>query len=63
MATAKHRTKTAGAASTPDEAARRLRAAGFKVRDQERREPIRPIDVTGLTLSKALDEARGKRPR
>jgi hypothetical protein len=50
-------------ARTADEAAERLRRAGFQVREQERKEPIRPLNVPGLDLSKALDEARGKRSR
>lgn len=63
MATAKRRAKSGTAARSPDEAARRLRAAGFSVREQGRREPMKPIDVPGLDLSRALEEARGKRRR
>jgi hypothetical protein len=50
-------------ARTPDEAAERLRRAGFRIAEPTRKTPIRPIDVPGLDLSKGLDEARGKRSR
>ncbi len=63
MATVKRPATAKTAARTPDEAARRLRAAGFRVIEPKRTEPIRPIDVPGLDLSEALEEARGKRTR
>lgn len=63
MATRERRTEGMHAARTPQEAADRLRAAGFRVIEPKRKGTFRPIDVPGLDLSKALEEARGKRSR
>jgi hypothetical protein len=59
-AKAREEQRVAPAKST-DEAAERLRQAGFRVAEPARKTPIRPIDVPGQDLSRGLDEARGKR--
>jgi hypothetical protein len=43
-----------------DDAARRLRRAGFRVEEPTTDEPFKPISVRGLDLSGALRKSRGK---
>jgi hypothetical protein len=59
MGTTRHAVRRA-AAESPKEAARRLRDAGFRVREPSGRRAWKPLDVPGLDLSRALDEVRGK---